>query len=406
MPKRNAPEFYYSEKTGLYRKRVTLPDGSRQDLYSKSPAELRKRVAQARQDIEEGRYSLENPTVAEYAVRWCKTRLLGLSASRKRDYTNSINNHILPGLGGNTLMRNITEEDIKQLIGSKARMSKSFNGKLLSTLKQMFAAAANDGVIRKSPCENIHAGGKKTVPKEALTEEQQAALMEAVSGTPAWPFVMLGLYAGLRKEEILGLKWDCVYLAASPPYLRVERVVTYGEDDNTPIVTSQLKTDAARRVIPIVPPLLQCLQSWRIHNPYEYVVPNSTGGPRSKQSARRLWEIVENRTAGKMQRWDKELGKMVTITRRIGEVSVNHKARCTLDFTCTPHQLRHTYITNLCASGKVDIKSIQYLAGHENVQMTLNIYAHVVNRRPKDLHGKVAAALTSSAMQVPPTGTP
>jgi len=55
-----------------------------------------------------------------------------------------------------------------------------------------------------------------------------------------------------------------------------------------------------------------------------------------------------------------------------------------LDFRITPHQLRHTYITTLCQSG-MDIKKIQYLAGHSDIKMTLNVYSHVVNNRPDEL---------------------
>lgn len=107
---------------------------------------------------------------------------------------------------------------------------------------------------------------------------------------------------------------------------------------------------------------------------------------------RRPWEIVENRTAGTMKRWDKTSGKMVTVHRELGDQSQRYRANCTLDFHRTPHLLRHTYITNLCAA-RPDIKKIQYLAGHANVQTTLNIYARVVGNSPEDLFDDIAAAL-------------
>ena len=55
-----------------------------------------------------------------------------------------------------------------------------------------------------------------------------------------------------------------------------------------------------------------------------------------------------------------------------------------VDFDVTPHLLRHTYITELCVSGMY-IKKIQYLAGHEDVQMTLRIYTHATNNTPNEL---------------------
>lgn len=49
----------------------------------------------------------------------------------------------------------------------------------------------------------------------------------------------------------------------------------------------------------------------------------------------------------------------------------------------TPHQLRHTYITELILSG-ANIKTVQYLAGHKNVKLTLDIYTHLIENQPID----------------------
>ena len=60
---------------------------------------------------------------------------------------------------------------------------------------------------------------------------------------------------------------------------------------------------------------------------------------------------------------------------QLGEMAKNNgKVKYTLDFVVTPHQLRHTYITNLIAAG-VDPKTVQYLAGHEKSKITMDIYA-------------------------------
>ena len=76
-------------------------------------------------------------------------------------------------------------------------------------------------------------GGAPAAEKEPLTAEQQARLVAAVRGTRAAQFVMIGLYTGLRREEILGLEWDCVHLDASPPYIAVRRALRWG-DGNQP----------------------------------------------------------------------------------------------------------------------------------------------------------------------------
>lgn len=67
------------------------------------------------------------------------------------------------------------------------------------------------------------------------------------------------------------------------------------------------------------------------------------------------------------------------------------KFKYTIDFDVTPHLLRHTYITNLLLQG-VDIKTVQYLAGHEKSKTTLDIYAHLTYNKPEQIIGKVRTA--------------
>ena len=58
-------------------------------------------------------------------------------------------------------------------------------------------------------------------------------------------FVLLGLYAGLRREEILALQWDSVYLDTDTPYLTVRRA--WHTESNRPVILDELKTKAAER---------------------------------------------------------------------------------------------------------------------------------------------------------------
>ncbi|WP_430438634.1 hypothetical protein [Peptostreptococcus anaerobius] len=41
-----------------------------------------------------------------------------------------------------------------------------------------------------------------------MAKKAMDKLLDAIYGLPPYVFVMLGLYAGLRREEILGLQWD------------------------------------------------------------------------------------------------------------------------------------------------------------------------------------------------------
>ena len=108
-------------------------------------------------------------------------------------------------------------------------------------------------------------------------------------------------------------------------------------------------------------------------------MPNREGDPLSYTQFKRLWQYIVTRTVKERFYYRYEDGKRVkhTVTPVLGEKAAhNGKVIYSLDFEVTPHQLRHTYITNLIHSS-VDPKTVQYLAGHESSKITMDIYAKV-----------------------------
>lgn len=100
-----------------------------------------------------------------------------------------------------------------------------------------------------------------------------------------------------------------------------------------------------------------------------------------------LWRYIKVRTAVPRPAKKKVGGKYVkyTLYPQLGEKARNNgNVVYSLDFEVTPHQLRHTYITNLIAAG-VDPKTVQYLAGHENSKITMDIYAKVKYNKPEEV---------------------
>ena len=86
-----------------------------------------------------------------------------------------------------------------------------------------------------------------------------------------------------------------------------------------------------------------------------------------------------------------------TVTPVLGEKAAhNGNVVYSLDFQVTPHQLRHTYITNLIYAS-VDPKTVQYLAGHENSKITMDIYAKVKYNKPEQLSAVVNTAFGQPA---------
>ena len=228
-------------------------------------------------------------------------------------------------------------------------------------------------------------GGVPQKDKAALTDDQAARLLDTVQGLPPYVFVMLGLYAGLRREEILALKWDAVYLDGDFPYLAVRRA--WHTENNRPVILDELKTKAAERNIPLPTCLAECLKEAKANSTSEYVVANRDGEPLSYTQFKRLWQYIVTRTAKPRMARKLVDGKYVKymLYPELGEKARNNgHVVYSLDFEVTPHQLRHTYITNLIHSS-VDPKTVQYLAGHESSKITMDIYAKVKYNRPDEL---------------------
>lgn len=218
-------------------------------------------------------------------------------------------------------------------------------------------------------------------------------ILDTVKELPPYTFIMIALYSGLRREEILGLQWDCVFLDAPAPYISVRRA--WRTEHNRPVVSTTLKTKAARRDVPIPKCLVDRLREVKEKSISEYVIADSKGQPLSYSQFQRVWKYVTVRTAKPRNYYKYVNGQSIkyTVTPTLGGHQKNNpKLIYSIDFDVTPHQLRHTYITNLLYAG-VDPKTVQYLAGHENSKTTMDIYAQVKYNKPEELVSVVNAAL-------------
>lgn len=371
-------------------------------VYAKDPEELERKVAERLAEVERRKQLAENPLVWQYAQTWYKLYTPRLSDSRKSDYAIAINRHICPIIGARHML-DVTPGDIADVMLACADLSRSSQDKIVCALKKIFTAGEKAGVVRANPCVDLRAGGKRAAEKEALTRQQMRTLEDAVAGTRIYPFVMIGLYAGLRREEILGLQWDCVHLDGAAPYISVRRALRWVH--NQPVVSDELKSAAARRDVPIPPTLVGCLADLQRTATGDYVISSSDGQPWSMTAYRNAWRYITRRQTGTAKRTER--GETVLREKKLGETVRNSRVRITIDFDVTPHILRHTYITNLILSG-ANIKVVQYLAGHSKVETTLNIYTHLIERSPEANLGTVLAAFPApeSAENVSPKISP
>ena len=382
------PEYGTVIKKGVlyYRTRIKDADGKLVALYARTPEELYNKETNALEQINNATFHRKSPTVAEYCEKWLLMQSVHVRATTLTDYTSKVRRHIIAELGDKR-MGEVSLDDIQLALVPVSKKSASVYKSVVILYKSIFRAAKESRIIDDNPTIYLttKGGGVPQKDKAALTDEQVERLLDAVEGLPTYVFVMLGLYAGLRREEILALKWDSVYLDGNFPYLTVRRA--WHTENNRPVILEELKTKAAERNIPLPTCLAECLKETKENSTSEYVVPNRDGDPLSYTQFKRLWQYVVTRTVKERSYYRYEDGKRVkhTVTPVLGEKAAhNGNVVYSLDFEVTPHQLRHTYITNLIHSS-VDPKTVQYLAGHESSKITMDIYAKVKYNRPDEL---------------------
>lgn len=342
------PEYGTVIKKGVlyYRTRIKDADGKLVALYARTPEELYNKETIALEQIENATFHRKTPTVAEYCEKWLLMQSVHVRTTTLTDYTSKVRRHIIAELGDKR-MGEVSLDDIQLALVSVSKKSASVYKSVVILYKSIFRAAKESRIIDNNPTIYLttKGGGVPQKDKAALTDEQVERLLDAVEGLPTYVFVMLGLYAGLRREEILALKWDSVYLDGNFPYLTVRRA--WHTENNRPVILEELKTKAAERNIPLPTCLAECLKETKENSTSEYVVPNRDGDPLSYTQFKRLWQYVVTRTVKERSYYRYEDGKRVkhTVTPVLGEKAAhNGNVVYSLDFEVTPHQLRHPYV--------------------------------------------------------------
>jgi len=322
---------------GRYRSKVTLPSGEVKYVYGHSQKDVKAGKDKLLLQYALGATNIDRKiTMQEWAKKWWESAKEGKTGtSSQRTYASCMNNYIFPAMGNSKLV-DIKPIHIQGLINSMGSVgrSKSLQRKVLITLNAIFIYAMRNGLIVSNPAQFVEVIDIEVLTREALTVAQTKTLLTICVGLRAELAVHLALFCGLRRGEIVALKWTDIDEINRA--LIITRAVEFV--NNQP-VEKDTKTKSGNRVIPLPPHLWDMLKD--ADKKSLYVVPSAKGLQLSEIGIRRLMEPVQRR----------------------------------IDFTVTLHMLRHTYATNLDRLGISD-KSCQYLMGHAEISTTKNIYTH------------------------------
>lgn len=348
-----APRFQaeaYDKRAGRrIRKTFTTRTGAwqwRQDAYSAIRAG----------DLGAGR----GPTLAVAVAEWLDGARKGAITNRSGDpykpaairgYEKDVRLRVLPTLG-HLRLREIRHRDLQELVDDLASSSiapATVQG-AVTPLRALFRRALVRGVVSSNPTTGLELPAVRCKPRRFASPNEADALLEAIDGTgrALWA---TALYAGLRRGELVALRWEDVDPAGG--VIRVRRRWDAVEGEIAP------KSRKGKRNVPVPAVLRDVLVEHRMADGDGRVF----GSP---------WD-VRQLAHGAAEAWE---------AKKLAPLAL--------------HDARHTYASLMIAAG-VNAKALSVFMGHANIGITLDLYGHLMPGSEGEAAGLLDAYLARSA---------
>lgn len=230
-----------------------------------------------------------------------------------------------------------------------------------SILYAAFNQAMIDGILQRNPVDGVAVHGKQNRDYSEdllfLTEEEVADLLHFLAKNYSMlvPIAFIGAYYGLRRSELLGLKWSNIDFVNKNILIKhtVVRVKTVEAADST-------KTASGRRMLNLFDTAERCLLKVKSE----------------QEENRKFYKNEYKNKEGYVFTWEDGTTYDPDYISKLFHKATKEFGRPEI----TLHKLRHTCASMLINKGW-DVKRLQYWLGHTDVQTTLNIYAHFNKQR-------------------------
>lgn len=320
-------------------------------VYAKSYTEVKSKM-----DIysKENKKSTSKNTVEKVCREWLDSIRNSVKISTLNKYTNVINNHIIPCMGG-LCINELTADCIDRFLTEKLKNGRIDGNGGLSPKTVCDITTVLKTVVNFSTSRGYSAAfmGKVSLPRLAnretkvLTKSEQCRLENYICNNLNQKSVglLLALYTGLRIGELCSLKWSSIdfenkILTVNATVQRIQQLDT---ENKTTVVIGEPKSTSSVRSIPLSMAIVNALKTLSPDVLSQaYILSGSALSP------------IEPRSY------------------------TNYFKRCLKECNISDinfHALRHTFATR-CVEAGVDIKSLSEILGHSDVKITLNRYVH------------------------------
>ncbi len=212
----------------LWRARYTVQTEAgpkRKTLYAKSYDECRKALTEAMANADKGlTFDAGAKTLESYLKGWLSDIHGTVRHSTYIRYEGIVRNHIIPTLGRTKLAR-LTPDAIRKMYRDKsAHLAPASVYYIHVTLHKALKAAVLDGLVPRNVCEAVKPPEVASPEVVPFTREQVKVLLDGAKGDRLEALFVLAIHTGLRRLELLGLKWSDIDEQAGK--LSVQRSLT------------------------------------------------------------------------------------------------------------------------------------------------------------------------------------
>lgn len=348
---------------GLYQKQITIgrnADGSykRKTVYGKTQKELDEKIGGLIHQLSIGIRIDDDSTFSEVADMWVKNYRIVKNTPWGQTQERITKLHLTPYLG-NIKVKQLTKFDLQSLMNMMRDdgLSTSTMKKARDIATQIIEVAVDKKIILSNPFKGVTIAEIAPKERRALTEEEIDLVTRTWKGHRIGHAVMVMLFCGLRRGEILALDWnDFDYKEKT---LHVTKSVIF--ENNQPVIKGP-KSKAGIRDIPLPDFLIAMLKG--VHKSSAVFLTSQQGERMSETAYVKAWKSYEHYL-------NIQAGGHTASRSRKKLVVVDH---------ITAHMMRHTYASLLYEAG-VDLKSAQRILGHSDIETTMEIYTHLTKKK-------------------------
>ena len=296
-------------------------------------------------------------------------------------YEGRIYTHIIPGIGQIPLNK-LTQNELQQFYarlkksGRKKHVEKFSEGlsdrmvrSCHTTCRTALEKAVTEGLIRINPAVGCKLPPKKAKEMQVLTPAEIIRFLTQAKEEGYYEIFLLELTTGMRRGEIIGLKWRDLDLATGELHIARQVIRVKGET-----VVSQPKTKSSIRTVILAPDMVEILAKLKQTVAGEWMFPSpvNEGQPRNPCALYHRFQTILERANCKKVRF---------------------------------HDLRHTFATMAIENG-MDIKTLSAMIGHVSAETTLNIYSHITDTMQLQAAVKIDREIGGTNAQLPEAAPP